>query len=624
MGIVNTLVGVNFIGKGIINQAQSRVGADLNSAGEIYKQFEQQVANVARFTTTRRLLYDALLDKDRTLLAAEMNRVFESADVDFLTVTDQRGIVLMRAANPELSHDDLSDNRLVAHVLEKRNLVVSTQILAGEKFERENYTLADRARIQIIPTARVKYQREGIETSAMVIASAAPFLREKGELIGVLYCGKMINNNFEIVDKVKNTVFLDEKYKGKNLGTATIFMRDLRVSTNVMNEKGIRAMGTLISKEVYEAVLEKGVVWMARAFVVNDWYLTAYRPIENIDGQIIGVLYVGILERKYTDWRNQIVFIYLLITLVSMVIVYILAYVITTNITRPLSDLASTAKKFGQGVYPESVEIKSHDEIAELGKTFQSMVFSIKKRDEELKEYAQRTVVEAERLAIIGQLAAGVAHEINNPLTGIILYCDLVLRSMSGDNPQRKNLGKINNEALRCKKIVKGLLDFARQKKPERLETSIKNTIDSVLALIERQSIFMNIEIKKEYDPALPLINIDPAHIQQVLINIIMNAAESMDGHGVIRIKSFSAEGENNQRNVIVEISDSGPGIKQDYLKKIFEPFFTTKSASHGVGLGLSVCVRIMEDHGGKIQVFSREGEGTTFSLLFPCEPASQ
>src|SRR4030042_740369 len=167
VGIVNTFVGVNFIGKGIINQAQSRVGADLNSAGEIYKQFEQQVANVARFTTTRRLLYDALLDKDRALLAAEMNRVFESADVDFLTVTDQRGIVLMRAANPELSHDDLSDNRLVAQVLEKKNLVVSTQILAGEKFERENYALADRARIQFIPTARVKYLREGIGPRAV-------------------------------------------------------------------------------------------------------------------------------------------------------------------------------------------------------------------------------------------------------------------------------------------------------------------------------------------------------------------------------------------------------------------------------------------------------------------------
>lgn len=612
IGAVNTFAGVKFIGGGIIKQAQNRVGADLNSAGEMYRQAGQKVLNVAHFTAMRLFIRDALLKKDREALIVELRRVQKLENIDFLSVTDSRGKVFARSTTAKNYGDDLSKNSVIKYVLENKKSVVSTELLTEDELLREDSGTAKLARIKIVPTPMAKFQRQGDETAGMIILAATPVFNEKDSMLGIVYSGKLINNNYEIVDKIKNTVFQAEKYKGKDIGTATIFLKDLRISTNVMNLDGTRAIGTLIAKDVYEAVLDRGESWIARAFVVNDWYITAYEPIRNINNEIIGVLYVGILERKYTDWRNQIVLIFIGITFLSMLIVFGLSYFLTTNITKPLSELATAAKNFAQGIFPEKVEIKTKDEIADFGKAFQFMITSLKERDEALKECATRTIAEAERLAMIGQLAAGVAHEINNPLTGILLYCDLLLKSIPKDSPQRTNLEKINSEALRCKTIIKGLLDFARQKKPEIKESSVNQLLESSLSLVKNQAIFLNIGIKKDLDPTLPFIKIDPSQIQQVFMNIVINAAEAMSGKGDLSITSRISE---DKKFIEISFVDTGPGIKPEYLKRIFEPFFTTKEATHGVGLGLSISHRIIEDHNGKIKVASELGKGTAFTI---------
>ncbi len=613
VGILCSIIGIITINQGIINQAQNRVSADLNSAGEIYDQFANQVLYVCRLTATRFFLKDAIIKNERKKIIQELKRVINTERLDFLSVTDENGCVLARGSNPEVKNDTFYIP-MIEYIIKNKTPAYSTEILSGERLKRENPVLQKRAEIEILSTVRVKFQRTGIETSGLTIIAGAPILDDDENIIGVVYAGKLINNNFDIVDRIKNTVFMNEQYKGRDIGTATIFMKDLRVSTNVKNIDGSRAIGTLISKEVYEGVIEKGQTWMARAFVVTDWYITAYRPIRNFLGEIIGVLYVGILEAKYTDMRNRIILFFIGLTIIAMVAVTGFSYFLSGTITRSIAMIAKAAREIGKGNFPEKIDIKTKDEIEDLANAFQYMIDSIKKRDEELKKYAQQTIAEAERLAIIGQLAAGVAHEINNPLTGILLYCDLMLKNLPDDHPYKKNLLRINNEAQRCKTIVKGLLDFARQKKPEIKKASVNELIESTLNLLKTQAIFLNITIKLGLND-LPLINIDPSQIQQVLINIIMNGVEAMEGSGELKIESKLSE---DNKFICILISDTGPGIKPEYHKKIFEPFFTTKEATHGVGLGLSISKRIIEDHNGTIEVKSEPGKGTTFIIKLP------
>ncbi|MEO0206333.1 MAG: cache domain-containing protein, partial [candidate division WOR-3 bacterium] len=573
VGILCSIIGIATINRGIISQAQNRVSADLNSAGEIYDQIANQVFNVCRFTATRFFLKKALIERKNIDMVLELKRVLKTENLDFLSVVDTRGIALAHGSNPKKFNDTVF-NPLIEHAIKTKTPAYTTEILTAEELYKENPVLKQKAEIKILPTARAKFQRTGVETSGLTIFGAAPILDDNENVIGVVYAGKLINNNFDIVDRIKNTVFMNEQYKSKDIGTSTIFMKDLRVSTNVKNVDGTRAIGTLISKEVYEAVIEQGQTWMARAFVVKDWYITAYRPIKNFLGETIGVLYVGILEKKYTDMRNQIILFFIGLTIIAMLAVTGFSYLLSGTITKSLGEIARAAREIGKGNFPEKINITTQDEIADLAKAFQYMIDSIKKRDEELKRYAQQTIAEAERLAIIGQLAAGVAHEINNPLTGILLYCDLMLKNLSDDHPHKKNLLRINNEAQRCKTIVRGLLDFAREKKPEIKKASINELIESTLNLLKTQAIFLNINTRMELDKNLPQINIDPGQIQQVLINVIMNAVEAMEGKGELSIKTeFSTD--NNF--VVICISDTGPGIKPDHIKKIFEPFFTTK-----------------------------------------------
>jgi two-component system, NtrC family, sensor kinase len=249
-------------------------------------------------------------------------------------------------------------------------------------------------------------------------------------------------------------------------------------------------------------------------------------------------------------------------------------------------------------------------ELLEWGRTLEKKV---EERTQELREI-QAHLVQSEKLASIGKLAAGIAHEINNPLGGIVMYSHMLREDLVKEE-NRENAEKIAKEADRCKRIVKGLLDFARQTKPERSESNLNHVLDEVIALLEHQAIFHNITIVKHQSPELPLIDIDVAQIQEVFMNIILNAAQAMDGKGTLTTMTrLSAD----RRAVEVEIRDTGPGIRPEHIDKIFEPFFTTKEVGRGTGLGLAIAYGIVERHHGSIRAESELGKGTTFFIRLP------
>jgi len=614
-GMVSTIVGVRLIGDRIIKQAQDKVRTDLNSAREIYNELMKDVLNVTRFTASRTLIRKAVLRNDRRYLIETLDKVLTSENLDILDVVTVDAIVLARAQNPVVYGDTAAGNQVIDWVLKNRKPLSSTLILPEKELRLESKKAALQAIIGILPTPKAKFQRTGEEKTGMLIAAATPIVDDNQNFVGIIYGAKLINRNYEIVDKVKNTVFQDEKYGGKDIGTATIFQKDLRISTNVKNLDGTRAIGTLIAKDVYESVLERGVPWMARAFVVNDWYITAYEPIRDIENSIIGILYVGILEQKFTDLRNNIVLTFLGITILGIALVVFMSFILSGSIVRPVGRLATAAQHIAKGDFTYKVAVKTSDEIGQLGDVFNFMARSIQERDAKIKEFAQAKIAEAERLAMIGQLAAGVAHEINNPLSGIVLYSHMLLEKMPLDDPRRDTMEKIVRETQRCRNIVKGLLDFARQTEPESKPSVLNKLIEDVLALLKSQPTFLNIKITKNLGPQLPMVDLDTSQIHQVFINIIMNAAEAMNGQGELTITTALTQ---DRKYVYAAFRDTGCGIASENLSKIFEPFFTTKEVGHGTGLGLAISYGIIEKHNGKIEVSSTVGKGTTFTIRLP------
>ena len=234
-------------------------------------------------------------------------------------------------------------------------------------------------------------------------------------------------------------------------------------------------------------------------------------------------------------------------------------------------------------------------------------------------EKTQVQLLQAEKMASLGKLAAGVAHQLNNPLGGITLYAKLVLEEYDLVDEAREDIQRIFKDAERCRDTVKELLEFARQTRYFMQPQDIVEAISRTLLLLESQSLFQNIVIEKDLATSLPLLTIDIQQLNHLFMNIILNAAEAMEGKGTLRVRSYLKA---DKEWVCIEISDTGPGIPEENLPRIFEPFFTTKEEGKGTGLGLSLGYRIVETHGGSISASSRLGEGTTFHIEFPINQA--
>jgi PAS domain S-box-containing protein len=232
-------------------------------------------------------------------------------------------------------------------------------------------------------------------------------------------------------------------------------------------------------------------------------------------------------------------------------------------------------------------------------------------------EESQAQLLQAEKIASLGRLAAGVAHEINNPLAGILIYAEIMKRDLEENAGAQENLEVIISQTVRCQQIVTRLLEFSRQSLGQRTLFDLNETITRCVELIGHQSLFHNIEIMSDLDPELPQIIGDPGQIQQVFTNLLLNAADAMNGQGKITITSRAAAGEDG---VVLTLTDTGPGVPPDIKDKIFEPFFTTKPPGKGTGLGLSIVYGVLQRHGGSIEVDSSPGGGTTFTVRLPMD----
>ena len=628
-GILTLTLGTRLEHNTILSLAQAKVRHDLASAWMVYNEKLNDIRDIILLNSHRESLQKAIKQKQKRILFKYLKRVREEFNLDILTLTDAQGKVLLRTTQSEILGDDQSNDPLVKRAL-KRELAAGTQIIPRQELLKEGKELAQHAYLKIVPTPKAAPRYEDFEEKGMMLKAAAPLIDENGELLGVLYGGVLLNRNYEIVDRVKEIVYKGEKYKGKEIGTATIFQYDLRISTNVKEANGERAIGTRVSKEVNQAVLKEGKPWIARAFVVNDWYISAYEPIKDIEGKIIGILYVGMLEKPYIDLRNRVMATFTAMAVGCVILLLLILFFITSSIINPLKNMVLAANRIAQGNLNQKVNMAFQDELGQLAQAFNQMTENLKKANEKLvqwgktleKRVEERTkelkemqshLIQSEKLASLGKLAAAIAHEINNPLTSILINTHLMLEKTEKNNTFYENLSLIADETSRCSDIVKGLLEFSRQNPPQMSYADINEITEHTIKILENQVAFQNIKIIKKLSADLPQIKLDKDKIKQIIWNFMINASEVMPEGGVLIITSQLSE---DKKYIQISFEDNGVGIPKENINKIFDPFFTTKSG--GTGLGLAVSYGIIQQHQGKIEVKSDPGYGSVFTVYLP------
>ena len=621
---VALLVGGQLLYKAVLNEATNRVRLDLNAAREIYLSRIKGVKVALNITTVGPVFRSALERQDTHKIIPLLTNIAQQTDLDFAGIVTKEGKTLCRIGPNSIPKENSPSNPIANSALQQRIAVAGTLALSNEFLFAENPELANRARIRLLPTKRATPRPESEELSGMALAAAVPVF-DSGNFLGVLYGGVLLNRSQEIVDRVRDTVFQHEIYKGQSIGTATIFFKDIRISTNVLSPDGSRAIGTVASEEVTKHVLTDGKKWVDRAFVVNDWYITAYEPIEDIFGQRIGMLYVGVLEAKYADVRWKALSLFVMITVAGMVLALGLGYIIANKMSRPVKQLIEASNQVSQGNLSPEIGPVSKSELGVLQKTFKQMLTSLQERDKRQKVESEIKLLQSEKQASIGKLAGGVAHEINNPLTGIFTFTHMLLRRQDIPEDVRTDLETIGQETERVRKIVKGLLDFSRQTELDREPTDVNRLVRSTLSLVENQALIKGVSLHFEPGEGLPMITLDRNQMQSVLLNIVINALDATEPGGSITVTSGMGVSTSHpgQNGIEILCMDTGCGIPPENLSKLFDPFFTTKEIGHGTGLGLSVSYGIVERHGGTIWVQSKVGKGSTFKIWLPVEEQS-
>ena len=501
--------------------------------------------------------------------------------------------------------------------------------------------LAEQAELILIPTEAAVPTDKVAETRGMMIHTAAPVSIKGSQR--VLVGGILLNRNLDFIDTINTLVYQRKNTAEDPRGTATLFLEDVRITTNVRLFENVRALGTRVSAEVRHAVLDEGQTWLDRAFVVNDWYISGYLPIYDSFNQRIGMLYVGFLEEPFRLVKRDAIAM-MWIAFISVLLVFIPVFLrLAGGIFSPLERMTKTMRQVETGDLTARNNLKrTGGEIAEVSQHLDHLLDQVQERDKQLREWAdelnvrveERTaqlqeanqklettyqqLVMSEKLASIGEITAGVAHEINNPVAVIQGNVDVVRLTLGTQAETVKTeLDLIDRQIMRIGGIVGKLLQFARPGEYGKLEeyVNLRDVTQDSLGLVDHVYASKDIDVKLDLAD-VPDVKINPSELQQVIINLIINAVQAMDGKGTLIIRSHLMK-RDEKKGVCLAFQDSGPGISEDTINTIFDPFFTTKRAK-GTGLGLSISQTIIQTAGGIITADNHPEGGALMSIWLP------
>lgn len=618
-----------------------KVGSDLTVAHEYFIHVRDRVElDVASLSNSH--LFGTVMDSgDDARLRDLLVQKQQSLGLDFLNFIDLNGRLRSSSIAPKtLAPDtDMTHWPVVKTSLQGKK-ASGVDIYTEAQLRKISEHVARRAKIELVKTSNAAPTTKTAETSGMMIHTATPVRDASGKLLGVLEGGVLLNQNLAFVDNMNSLVYAEGSLPEGSAGTATLFIEDERIATNVRLFGNKRALGTRASQEVRDQVLGQGKTWLDSAFVVNDWYISAYEPVTDSFGKRVGMLYVGYLEAPFRQAKETaFALLALLFTLICAVGVYF-SLRVAREIYRPLTSMNRVMTAVEHGNMSARSEVHENNELGNLSRHLDDLLDIVQQQNVELKSWGeeldrkvvertieleesnkllvetQRKLVMAEKLATIGEITAGVAHEINNPVAVLQGNLD-VLRDTLGDaaKPVRGEMILMDQQIHRINTIVAKLLQFAS---PEEFAgyveaISVNDAVSDSLVLVKHLLHQSNIEVV--YQPqASTYVAINRGELQQVLINLCTNAIHAMKDGGKLTIVTSDWQDERGVSGVNISVTDTGAGIRKQDLARVFDAFYTTKRQG-GTGLGLSISYTLVARYGGTITVQSEVGVGTEFTV---------
>lgn len=626
-------------------QLYIKVNTDLSVSHDVFERIKRDYLNSLGKTAESYNFRSQLFSSDSSQIHRQLNQLKQENSFSYLHLLDKDGFI-----NTEKSSDEKQMSRQSSALDAALTGVASSgiEIFNAEELAAKN--LSDRVNLPLIDTARARPTDRVTEDRGMMIRALYPLVNQNGEVLAILDAGVLLNGNFTFVDVIRDLVYGPGSLIEGSIGTVTVFLEDVRITTNVPIRPGERALGTRVSNEVRSNVLDQGNTWIARAFVVNDWYISSYEPIIDIDGNRVGMLYAGFLEAPFRQSLINALIVLILLFFVLMGLTGLVAVKGAKSIFKPLELMSSVVQATRKGREKRIGPIQSKDEIGSLANEFDAMLDLLNERKLLLQKWAdeleekvdERTtelklknkelmntitvlrktrqkLVVAEKLAALGELTAGVAHEINNPTAVMLGNLDVIIAEL-GENltPVQDEIDLVVDQIYRIKDITNNLLQYAR---PDSYagymtDTDINHIIEETLKLLHHFR--ASIEYLFELDlRASLLVSINQQELQQVLINLLSNAIQALPEHdGVVSIETRDM----GRGAVEIIIEDNGHGMNHDMVSKAFNPFYTTKHQGEGTGLGLSISYGLIHRYGGNIEVTSELGKGTRFVVTLNCE----
>jgi two-component system, NtrC family, sensor kinase len=578
--------------------------------------------------------------EERRRMAEMLQRVQNEAKISMITVLDLEGRVIVRGNSPDSYGDDTlmrdyddtakpvsSIRRLVLNAL-AGHTIKSFETFAPEILAKNN--LADQARIQLI-TWTQPAPPNTFEERGLVMTVAMPLRTSSGKLAGAVIAGRLLNNDLTIVSDIRK--LLED--------SASIFLGDVRIATTATPRElnGKNATGSLLDPE-RDSVLSRGELSHFR----DDRQMGQYEPLKNYENQVIGAIWIGRplsfirsidkaqTEIEKTAEKRTNIYI-VLAALISLLVAIGIASFFSKRVTARIDQLRKGTEIIEKGRLDHRLRIASGDEIELLSKQFNSMASKleeshqtlerkVEERTRELKE-SQEAMVQQEKMVGVGQLAAGIAHELNTPLGTIIGYAQMLredLAQQPGVHASLTDVEEIIGQAGRCRDLVRNLLNFSRRASNDgtgKTIASINDIIRKIFSLVEHDFEMKGVRVHLELDTNVPETRVNENEIAQVILNLANNAVDSMPAGGGLRI---TTQYDDSTDRICLSVQDTGCGIKDSDRTRVFEPFFTTKGVGKGTGLGLSICYKIAENHLGAIEFDSVVGKGTTFRVYFPAK----